>query len=317
MKKIGKIISVFIVLGLSSCSNPKITSYRGKVKYESLSLAPKLGGRLEKLYVKEGDFVHKGDTLAKISIPELEAKRMQAQGAVKAATAQLQMAYNGATIEQVKQIDGKLEAAESQLEFMKETLARIKNMYKDSLVPKQKYDEVYMKYKMAESQVKAIKAKKKEVVKGTRKEIIAQAKGQFERAKGALKEVETAEKEQYLIAPVAFEIEDISLGIGELVTPGYALFSGLNPDKIYFRFSIPESKIYNFQKGKKIILVNPYTKKEIQGKIYFIKKLPSYADITSPASSYQLTESVYEMRVQPKEKLSSKDWVNQSTVLIK
>ena len=317
MKEILKVISFVLLISLSACSNHKITPFRGKIKYESVYVAPKIAGRLEKIYIKEGSLVKKGDTLAKISIPELEGKRMQAEGAVKAATAQLQMAYNGATIDQVNQIDGKLEAAESQLDFMKETLARMKNMYKDSLVPKQKYDEVYMKYKMAEAQVKAIKAKKKEVVKGTRKEVIAQAKGQLERAKGALKEVQTAEKEQYIIAPVSFSIEDITLGKGELVTPGYTLITGLNPEKIYFRFSIPESKIYQFKKGEELSIQNPYTNKEVKAKIYTIKQLPHYADITSPASAYQLTESMYEIRLRPLNDVEEKEWINQSTVLIK
>jgi len=317
MKEILKGILIVLLIGMSSCAKDKITPKRGKVKYETVHIAPKIAGRLEKVYVGEGDYVEKGDTLAKISIPELEGKKMQAEGAVKAASAQLQMAYNGATIEQVNQIDGKLEAAQSQLKFMQETLSRIKNMYKDSLVPKQKYDEVYMKYKMAEAQVKAIEAKKKEVVKGTRKEVIAQAKGQLQRAKGALKEVQTAEKEQYIIAPVSFRIEDISLGLGELVTPGYTLVTGLNPSEIYFRFSIPESQIYTYKNGEMLLVSNPFNHKEVKAKIYYIKQLPRYADITSPASSYKLTESTYELRLHPVEKINPDDWMNQSTVLIK
>ncbi len=317
MKYKSIILGVVFTFGLISCSQKKITNYRGKVKYQQISLAPKLAGRIEKIYVEEGQRVKKGDTLLKLFVPELKGKRMQAEGAVKAAKAQLQMAYNGATIEQVKQIDGKLEAAKSQLEFAEESLNRIKNMYKDSLIPPQKYDEVLMKYKMAQAQVKAIEAKKKEVAKGTRKEVIAQAKGQLERALGALNEMETAEKEQYIIAPTAFEIEDITLEKGELASPGYTLITGLNPDKIYFRFSIPESKIYKFKKGDILIIENPFTGKTMKGKVYFIKKLPGYADITSPSSSYKLTEAVYEIRIKPIEKTETKDWLNQATVLIK
>ncbi len=320
MKKNGKLFGLLLILSiinLISCSQKKITDYRGKVKYEQISVAPKLAGRIETINVKEGQTVKKGDTLAVLSIPELEGKRMQAEGALKAAKAQLQMAYNGATIEQVKQIDGKLEAAESQLEFVKESLQRMKNMYKDSLIPPQKYDEVLMKYKMAEAQVKAIKAKKKEITKGTRKEIIAQAQGQLQRARGALKEIETAEKERYILSPEDFLVEDISLKKAELATPGYTIFTGLIPGKMYFRFSIPESKIYRFKNGQKLQIKNPYTNNETEAKIVSIKQLPGYADITSPASSYQLTEPVYEIKLIPVKKLKPENWINQSTVLIK
>jgi HlyD family secretion protein len=313
---IGLIILI-LVGSLSSCNHKKITPYRGKVKYETISVAPKLAGRIKEIYFKKGELVKEGDTLASIDIPELEGKKMQAQGAVKAAKAQLQMAYNGATIEQIQQIDGKLEAAQAQFDFVKESLNRIKNMYKDSLVPKQKYDEILMKYNMAKAQLEAISAKKKEITKGTRKEVIAQAKGQLERAYGALKEIETAEKEQYLLAPSDFLVQDISLSKGELATPGYSIFAGYNPHKIFFRFSIPESKIHTFKKDSTYIIINPYTKQEIQAGIQYIKQLPRYADITSPASSYHLTEPVYEIVFIPQKTTGNLHWINQSTVLIK
>jgi HlyD family secretion protein len=42
---------------VSSCSNEKITEYRGKVKFETLSVSSKLAGRISKIYVEEGQTV--------------------------------------------------------------------------------------------------------------------------------------------------------------------------------------------------------------------------------------------------------------------
>jgi HlyD family secretion protein len=299
MKKLVKILVVMVLLMNTACSHKKITDLRGKVKLETINLSSKVPGRVAEIRVNEGQSVKKGDTILVLDTPEISAKYEQAQGAVRAAKAQLRMAYNGATIEQVNQINGKLEAAEAQLNFAKESYERIKNMYQDSLVPPQKFDEVKMKLKMAQAQVNAINAKQKEVLKGTRQEVIEQAKGQLERALGKLKEVEVALKEKYVIAPQDLKIETISLKKGELATPGYTLVSGYLPNQIYFRFTIPESKIHQYKVNQEVNLVNPYTNQTIKGKIIAIKQLPRYADITAPSEAYQLTESVYELKIIP------------------
>ena len=317
-KLLSGFLALWILLGLSSCNrSEKITDLRGKVKYESINLATKVPGRISKILVKEGQVVAKNDTLLLIDSPEIAAKYEQAKGAVQAAQAQLRMAYNGATIEQVKQIDGKLAAAQAQLDFAKASYKRLKNMFQDTLVPPQKFDEVKMKLKMAEAQVKAIKAKQKEVLKGTRKEVIAQAKGQLQRAMGALQEVEAAQRETVLIAPAAMRIENITLKEGELATPGYTLINGYLPRQIYFRFTIPESKVHQFKVNQLVTIKNPYTKKEIKAKIRVIKSLPAYANITAPSESYGLSEGLYEMKIVPVNPENATGLYQNACVLIK
>ena len=296
------ILSFFTLLLFQSCNHEKITPNRGKVKFETIAVSSKIPGRIHAIYVEEGQTVSKGDTLALINIPEVNAKMLQAEGAIKAAQGQLNMAFNGATSEQFSQINGQLEAGKAQLEFAKESYGRLKNMYKDSLVSQQQFDEVKMKLNMAKAQVASLEAKRDEVKKGTRSEQIEQAKGQLERALGAKEEVLSASNEQYLIAPAAMSIETISLEEGELLTPGFTLFNGYKTDSVYFRFTIPESKIYDYEVGQELTLINPYTKIETKAKIVAIKQLAQYADITSTAPLYQLSESIYELKIVPTSK---------------
>ena len=306
------------VLTMTSCGNDeKITSQRGKVKFETISVSGKVPGRIGKIYVEEGQEVKKGDTLAKIDIPEVNAKMKQAEGAVTAAKGQLDMAYNGATSEQLDQIAGKLNAGKAQLEFAEESYKRISNMYKDSLVSKQQFDEVKMKMEMARAQVKALEAKREEVKKGARREQIDQAQGQLNRALGSKEEVESASNEQYLTAPANMSVETISLSEGELLTPGYVLINGYEKDSVYFRFTIPESEIYDFKVGNSLTMKNPYTEEETAGKIVAIKQLAQYADITSTAPLYDLSEAIYELKVVPSTKSSADKFFMNSTILIK
>ncbi|PWH87149.1 HlyD family secretion protein [Brumimicrobium oceani] len=312
------IMSSIVIFSASSCSTKdKITPNRGKVKFETIAVSGKLAGRVAKIYVEEGQQVMKGDTLAFIDVPEVLAKMMQAEGAIMAAEGQLDMAFNGATTEQLSQVDQKLKSAQAQLDFAQESFNRLEGMYQDSLVSQQQFDEVKMKLAMAKAQVDAVEAKQQEVKKGARSEQISQAKGQLDRALGAKEEVTVASNEKYLIAPADMSIETISLKEGELLTPGYTMFNAYKRSSVYFRFTIPESKIYDFKVNQELTLTNPYTKEDYKGKVVAIKQLAHYADITSTAPLYELDESIYELKIVPVGKVDEQSFYLNSTVLIK
>jgi HlyD family secretion protein len=319
MKSLKKIfISSLLLLILSSCKSDKAITYkRGKVKFETIALSSKIAGRINNIYVEEGQSVKKGDTLALLDIPEIDAKMMQTEGAVTAARGLFNMASNGATADQLNQINSKIDASIAQLNFAQESYKRLQNMYKDSLISLQQFDEVKMKRSMAKAQVTALKAKRIEIRKSARIEQLDQAQGQLKRALGAQEEVLTAAKEKYVIAPTNMSIETISLQEGELLTPGYSLFNGYKKNSVFFRFTIPESKVYDFEIGKSIILINPFTKEEITAKITSIKQLASYANITSTAPLYELSEAIYELKTVPTSDISKQKFYLNATILIK
>ncbi|MGI0107835.1 HlyD family secretion protein [Salinimicrobium sp. WS361] len=311
------IVSIIAVISLGSCNNDeRIPALRGKVKFETIAVSGKLPGRIIEISVEEGQEVKKGDTLAFIDIPEVNAKMKQAEGAVTAARGQLDMAFNGATLEQLEQIEGQLNAGKAQLDFAKESFKRIEAMYQDSLVSRQQYDEVKMKLGMARAQVDALQAKQQEVEKGARTEQINQAQGQLDRALGSKEEVMSASMEQYLIAPKDMTIETVSLSEGELLTPGYPLFNGYEKNSMYFRFSIPESQVYDFKVGDVLTVVNPYTKEEISSRLVAVKQLAHYSDISSTAPMYQLSEPVYELKLVPESTAAANYFMN-STIILK
>lgn len=312
------IISCITLIALNSCGKTdSITPYRGKVKFETLSISSKHAGRIINIYVEEGQTVKKGDTLALVDIPEVTAKMKQAEGAITSAKGQLNLAFNGATVEQLNQINSKIDASRAQLDFAQESYNRLHAMYLDSLISTQQIDEVKMKRDMIKAQVAALEAKRNEVSKSARIEQIDQAKGQLNRAIGLKEEVLTAAKERYVIAPADMSIETISLHEGELLTPGYTLFNGYKKNSLYFRFTVPESKVYDFTVNKPLTLINPYTKEEINAKIVSIKHLAQYADITSTAPLYELSESIYELKVVATSDISKQQFYTNATILIK
>ncbi len=266
--------------------------------------------------VNESNKVKKGDTLAILDIPEVEAKIEQALGAVFSATAQYEMAINGATKEQIQQINARLKAAQEQFDFAKKTMARVKNMFEDSLISAQKYDETFAKYNAAKAQLDGVIAKKNEVLKGVRGEKIRMAEGQLKLAKGKLKEAQIAYAERFIIAPENMSIETITLHKGELALAGYNLFIGYINNSSYFRFTTKESEVNNFEKNKIYSIELPFEKKNVNAKLVAIKQLAAYANKTSSYPDYELGESVYELKFIPEDEKEVENlFINYTAIL--
>ncbi|AZI69547.1 HlyD family secretion protein [Cloacibacterium normanense] len=312
--------SLFLVtlLSLGACKNETPQQLtEGKTKKEVVSFAPKVTGRILKIYVEEGQTVKAGDTLAMLDVPEVSAKIAQAKGATAAATAQAQMAKNGATADQLRQLKAKQKGLAEQYEYAQKSFKRAQNMYKDSLLSPQNYDEAFAKLQGAKAQYDAVNAELHDVEIGTRLEKIEMAIGQENQARGVLQEANVAYSERYIIATNDMEIETISLNVGELATAGYALFNGYIPNSTYFRFTIPESKISKYQKGMTVNMKSTYGNQEFSGKIVSIKQLTKYADITTAFPDYQPEDAVYEIKVIPTDRAKVNNILVNSSVTLK
>lgn len=312
--------SLFIAstLSLVACKNDNPDQLtEGKTKKEIVSFAPKVTGRILKIYVEEGQTVKAGDTLAMLDVPEVSAKIAQAKGATAAATAQAQMAKNGATADQLRQLKAKQKGLAEQFEFAQKSYKRASNMFKDSLMSPQSYDEIFAKYQGAKAQLDAVNAELHDVEIGTRIEKIEMALGQEDQARGALQEANVAYSERYIIATNDMEIETISLNVGELATAGYALFNGYIPNTTYFRFTIPESKISKYNKGMTVNMKSTYGNQEFSGKVVSIKQLTKYADITTAFPDYQPEDAVYEIKVIPTDRAKVNNILVNSSVTLK
>ncbi len=306
---------------LQSCANQdaaKQTKLEGKIERDQLAVTTKIPGKIQRILVEEGQHVHKGDTLVILELPEVDAKSMQAQGALDAAQAQYEMALKGATDGQMKQLHAKVDGLKEQFDFAQKSLNRMNNLLRDSLVAQQKYDEVFAKYQGAKNLYLAAQSDLADVHHGARVEQQRMALGQKERAIGAVSEVNVASKERYIIAPQDMSIETINLRVGELALAGYSLVSGYIIDGTYFRVTVPESQVKDFEKGAVKTLVFPYLgNKELQARVETIKSLSSYANISTAYPDFEEQETLFEIRLKPTNLADSKDLLTKTTFIVK
>ncbi len=314
MKKIYLLLVV--VISAVGCGKPKTEVIQGKIEREQIGIVSKIPGKIIEIRIQEGDFVRKGDTLAILDIPEVDAKKSQAEGAVQSAKAQYDMTLKGATDNQLKQLEAKQKALKEQYELAQKSINRLSNMLKDSLVSQQMYDEAFAKYQGAQSQYLAVQAEISDVKYGARIEQQKMALGQQERALGALQEVSVADSERYIIAPQDMTVESITLKAGELALPGYTLISGTISESTYFRFTIPESRLSKVQKGQEVMVNVVYNKSQVKGKITSVKALGAYANIATAYPDYEIQESLFEIKISPVDISQTKDLFTKTTVTL-
>ncbi|MBQ4004955.1 MAG: biotin/lipoyl-binding protein, partial [Firmicutes bacterium] len=139
------IILLIAILGYI-VTKPKPLVIQGEAEASEYRVSGKVPGRIEEIYVKEGQRVQKGDTIARIDSPEVRAKLAQASAARDAARAQSLKARNGARSEQITGAYELYQQALVQEEVMRKSLDRVQRLYDQKVIAAQKYDETKAKY---------------------------------------------------------------------------------------------------------------------------------------------------------------------------
>ena len=201
---------------------------QGEAEITEVRISSKVPGRIEKYLVEEGDYVMKGDTLAILSIPDIEAKLAQAQAAESGAVAQNKKAIKGARVEQIQSAYEMWQKAKVGLDIAQKSYTRVQNLYNQGVVTAQKRDEAEANLNASIATEKAAKYQYDMAVNGAEKEDKEAALAMVERAKGAVAEVESYIAESYLISPIDGRVSEKFPNEGELVGTGAPIMNVMN-----------------------------------------------------------------------------------------
>ena len=131
---------------------------QGEIEVSEYRVSCKLPGRVVEIRVKEGDYVHAGDTLAVLEVPEVDAQRRVAQATGEATKAIQDLTDAGARKEQIQGAFELYQQAMAASEIARKTYTRMQNLYDEGVISGQKRDEAFAAFKATEAQVKAAKS---------------------------------------------------------------------------------------------------------------------------------------------------------------
>ena len=293
------IILLIAVIGYF-VSKPKPLVIQGEAEASEYRVSGKVPGRIEEMFVKEGQMVHKGDTVAFIDSPEVRAKLAQANAVKAAVSAQSRKAQNGARKEQIAGAYELYQTALVQEDVMKKSFDRIQKLYDQKVIAAQKYDEVKAKYDAAVAQTKAAKSQYDMAVNGARAEDKASAQALVDQANGALMEVESYMGELYLTSPSDGIISAVFPKVGELVGQGAPVASVTDLNDIWFTFNVREDYLHGMKQGDKITVIIPALDgKEVPATVNYVAVRESYATWKATKETGMYDAKTFEVRAVP------------------
>ncbi len=261
----------------------------GTVEARNIRVGSKIGGRIDKVLVREGDPVEAGQVLITFDDKELEAALAQSHAAAeksvsgfrkediaeaRAAAAQAKAEYdqrkNGYRQEDIDSAKADLDRTTADETRAQLDFERYDALAKKDLVSKQQRDTAEATWKMALAQKQNTQHKYDELKRGYRPEEIAAAEARyhqtqatlekFERgnrpediaaARGALAMDEARYRERQVLAPTASTVEVLDVRPGDLIAPNTPVATLLERDQIYVRIYVPETEIGQVQVGQK------------------------------------------------------------------
>lgn len=249
---------------------------QGEADVSETRISSKVPGRIAKYLVEEGALVKKGDTLAILSIPDIEAKLAQASAAKDAAVAQDNKARKGARQEQIKGAFEMWQKAKAGLDIAEKSYNRVKNLYDKGVATAQKRDEAEANLNAMRATEKAAKSQYDMAKNGAEQEDKQAAEALVGRAQGAVDEVSSYIQEAVLISPLDGVVTELFPRLGELVGTGAPIMNIADNSDKWGSFNVREDKLKDFNDGDIIKVFVPALDKEVDMKIYYRKDIGTY-----------------------------------------
>ena len=277
---------------------------QGQADATEIRISGKLPGRVQEIFVEEGDRVKQGDTLVHIYSTLVDARLGQAEAmenAAKAANAKVDAGTRSQIVKAAYEIWQQAIAAES---IAKKTYDRMESLYSKGVVSEQKRDEAKAAYQAASAGMAAAESQYMLAKDGAQREDKEAALAMVNVAKGGVNEVNALLEDQYLVAPCDGEITEIYPNVSELVATGAPIMS-LQKDDHWVVFNVRETLLKDISNGSVIKIKIPALDKETDAKVFYIKDLGTYANWQATKSTGDFDARTFQIKARPVEKIKN------------
>lgn len=273
----------------------------GIVESTQVDVASKIPGRLDTVFVSEGDIVHKGQILARLESREMDAKLEQARGLVDAAKSKVQMAHNGARPEEKQAAERLYLQAQAQYELASKTWSRIQALFKDGVISAQEKDQAEFQFKAAKEQMEAAKARLDMVNHGARMEEISGAEALYYQAQNTYNEARAYHEELNLVSPITGELSKRITNPGEIIASGYPLFTVMDPADTWVVLQLREDKMNSVKKGSMLYgRVPALGNQKLQFEVSYISPMAEFATWKATNQKGDFDLKTFEIRLRSK-----------------
>lgn len=276
---------------------------QGEVEVGEYRVSCKVPARVVDIRVNEGDYVHKGDTLAILEVPEMDAQERVARATQGATEALSALTEEGSRKEAIQSAFQLYEQAKAAADVAQKTYARMQNLFDEGVISQQKRDEAKAAWDVARAHENSMKSQYELARNGSREKQKEAARKQADAAKSAVDVVRSVLQETVQIAAVDGEVSDIYPKVGELVGMGSPIMSISIMHDMWGTFNVREDQLNGLKVGDTFTAFSPAFNKSLKLKVYEIKDEGSYAVWKATKTNGQYDLKTFEVKARPLTKI--------------
>ena len=298
------LILVAVVAGMAVWGllhlKPADITVQGQADCEVVRVSGKLAGRVAEIYVKEGDYVYKGQRIAKIYSSTAKATLSKAKEMKNVASSQNKKVERGTREELIQTAQNMVDQAKAAEEISRKTFERLDNLFNEGVVSEQKRDEAKAALDASTAAVAAAMSQLELAKNGPQEEDKEASRGMENVAEASVKEVESLLEDEYLVAPCSGEVSSIYPHEGELVIMGAPIVTISKINDIWAAFNVREERLNDLTMGKEIdVMIPALNNKEVKMKIFYIHDMGSYATWGATKAYGDYDSKTFEVKARP------------------
>ena len=235
----------------------------GSIEARDVQVGSLVGGRVTVVHVDEGASVAAGQPIVTLEPDLLDAQVREQESRVEQARARLALVLAGARPEEINRARADYENAEKDRR-------RLELLMKEGIVPRQTYDDAATAARTRQEMLR-------ELERGNRPQEIEAARGALAETERHLAYLHRQREETVVKAPAAGVVQSFDLRPGDLVAPNAPVATLLEPDQLWVRVFVPETKLGLVRVGQRADLtVDTFPKRTFPGKVVEISPRAQY-----------------------------------------
>jgi membrane fusion protein, multidrug efflux system len=239
---------------------------------DSVVVAPRIAGYVERVLVSENQTVRQGQQLAELDPREYRAQTDQIASQIEATTAagettRSQIAEQQAAITQARaQLDG----ARAEAAFATQQVARYQPLAASGAEPRERLDQLQTQARQARERTNAAQAALLAAQRrvGTLGAQVRQAQSQAEAARAQLAAARVNVESTLLTAAIDGRVGDLAVRVGQFVQPGTRLMTMVPVDRLFIEANFKETQLGLMRVGQPVrIEVDALADIELTGRV--------------------------------------------------
>lgn len=268
----------------------------GNVDIREVDMAFRVPGRIESLFVDEGDKVREGQLLAQLDTATTDARIAQADAAVAQAEAQLARLRNGSRSQDVAQAQARVANAEAALRNLEADVARRQPLVEPGAISRDAWEETVTARDRARAQLAEARAALSLAQEGARGEDVAAAAAQLRSAEAARRGIATDLGDTRLVAATGGTVVTRAREPGAIVQPGETVLTLSIDRPMRVRAYVGETDLARISPGMAVTVRADGNAKAYRGRIGWISPRAEFTPKTVETEDLR-TDLVYQVRI--------------------